>query len=81
MDARQRKKYRILGLNVAYYRNLRGLSQEQLAERCGLERTTISKVEQAAVGASLDTIFSISDALDVKPEALFFFREGIKEGK
>ena len=28
-----RERYRALGLNIAYYRKLRGMTQEQLAEK------------------------------------------------
>ena len=30
------EKYRQIGLKIAYYRKLRGLTQEELAERVGL---------------------------------------------
>ena len=36
-------RYRTLGLNIAYYRKKRGLTQEELAERAGIERSRISK--------------------------------------
>lgn len=69
------EKYRQLGLNVAYYRKLRGLSQMQLAEMVDISRTHMSRIEIADCAVSLDVIFAICDALDVSPNKLFDFRE------
>lgn len=65
-----KSRYRALGLNIAYYRKQRGLTQEQLAEKAGIERSRVSKTEIAWVGTSLDTIFKIADALGVEPYIL-----------
>ncbi len=75
MDAGQREKYKKLGLNIAYYRRARGYTQEQLAELLKLDRTTISKIELAVSGTSLDVIFRLSDLLKVPVHKLFEFRE------
>ena len=63
--------YRLLGLNIAYYRKLKGLTQEQLAEKAGIERSRVSKTEIAWVGTSLDMVFKIADALEIEPYKLF----------
>lgn len=65
-----KSRYRTLGLNIAYYRKQQGLTQEQLAEKAGIERSRVSKTEIAWVGTSLDTIFKIADALEVEPYIL-----------
>lgn len=75
MNEHQHEKYKLLGLNIAYYRKLHGLTQEQLAERAKVDLTTIGKLETAIVGASLDTIFEIADALEIEPIKLFDFRK------
>ena len=62
--------YRILGLNIAYYRNLRGLSQEQLGEKLDIEQPHVSKIERAAIGISMDMLCAIAAALDVEPYLL-----------
>ena len=67
--------YKKLGLNIAYYRKLQGLTQEALAEKIGVDQTHISKIEVASVGISLDNLFRISIALDVPPSKLLEFRE------
>ena len=70
-----KKRYRTLGLNIAQYRRQKGLTQEQLAEKAGIERSRVSKTEIAWVGTSLDIIFKIADALEVEPYKLFIERD------
>ena len=38
-------KYRQIGLKIAYYRKLRGLTQEELAEQAGLAPAFIGHLE------------------------------------
>ncbi|MBQ4569861.1 MAG: helix-turn-helix transcriptional regulator [Ruminococcus sp.] len=71
----QHKNYKLLGLNIAYYRKERGLSQMQLAERINISRTHMSRIETADCAVSLDVIFDICDALNVNPSKLFDFRK------
>ncbi|MCI8329332.1 MAG: helix-turn-helix transcriptional regulator [Oscillibacter sp.] len=68
-------RYRTLGLNIAYYRKMRGLTQEQLAEKAGIERSRVSKTEIAWIGISLDMVYKIADALEVEPYKLFIERD------
>ncbi len=60
-------KYRQLGLKISYYRKLRGLTQEQLAEEIGLSSAFIGHVEAPNIdkAISLDTLFDIADVLNV----------------
>ena len=74
MKAQQYDKYRLLGLNIAYYRKERGLSQEALAELVNISRTHMSRIETADCAVSLDVVFDICDALCVPPKKLFDFR-------
>lgn len=75
MKAQQYDKYRLLGLNIAYYRKERGLSQEALAELVNISRTHMSRIETADCAVSLDVVFDICDALCVSPKKLFDFRD------
>ena len=75
MDRAQIKKYEALGANVYYYRRKRKLTQDQLSEMIGIEPNHMSNIELAKVGASLDVIFRISDALEVPVYKLFEFRD------
>lgn len=72
---KQHKNYKHLGLNIAYYRKERGLSQMQLAEHINISRTHMSRIETADCAVSLDVIFDICDALNVNPSKLFDFRK------
>lgn len=74
MERRHNEKYKKLGLNIAYYRKERGLSQMQLADKIEISRTHMSRIENNDCAVSLDVIFSISDALNVSVEKLFEFR-------
>ncbi len=70
-----RENYRLLGLKIAYYRKKRGYTQEQFAELIGKSWSFISQIEanNGAVvkGVSLDTLFTISEVLDVPVEKFF----------
>ena len=51
------------------WRNKRALSQEELARRSGISRTTIIKIE-AGRGAWPQTVRKLAKALGVKPDDL-----------
>jgi transcriptional regulator with XRE-family HTH domain len=70
-------QYRQLGLTIAYYRKLRGITQLQLAESVNLSRTHISTLEapNMPTSISLDKLMDIADALDVPIKYFFEFRE------
>ena len=44
MDERRKKQYRELGLTIAYYRKLKGLTQLHLAEATDVSRTHMSNI-------------------------------------
>ena len=70
-----REKFRILGLKIAYYRKLRGLTQEQFAEAIGRSVSFVGQIEANngadVKGISLETLFTISDKLGVPVSKLF----------
>lgn len=57
--------------NVAYYRKLRGLSQEQLAEKIGVKQPHISRIEKGDDGPPLRLFKEIADALNISLSDLF----------
>lgn len=73
MKIEQIEKYRRLGLNIAYYRKVKGLSQSRLAELLDISRTHMSRIETADCAVSLDVVFDICDVLGVTPDRLFDF--------
>lgn len=72
-------EYRAIGLNIAYYRKLRGLTQLQLAELVNISRTHLSNIEasNAHASMSLDVLLSIAGALDIPAYKLLIFPEEI----
>lgn len=69
------EEFKKLGLNIAYHRKARGLSQLQLAEMVNISRTHLSNVEgpNSHTSLSLDTLFAIAEALDVSAAQLLDF--------
>ena len=70
-------EYRQLGLKIAYYRKLRGLTQEQLAEKIDRTPAFIGHVEAPNIikAISLDTLFDIARVLDGPVHKFFLFDE------
>ena len=70
-------EYRQLGLKIAYYRKLRGLTQEQLAEKSNRTPAFIGHVEAPNIpkAVSLDTLFDISSVLDVPAHKFLLFED------
>lgn len=62
---------KVFGMNVKKYRKMKGLSQEQFAEKCGLHRTYISAIECFRRSISLENIQRIADALEIETYQLF----------
>lgn len=70
-----RENYRLLGLKIAYYRKRKGYTQEQFAELIDKSLSFVGQIEAnngvAVKGISLDTLFTISETLDVPMAKLF----------
>ena len=56
-----------LAYNIRLLRCENGISQEELAFRCELDRTYISAVERCIWNVALGNIERIADALNVEP--------------
>lgn len=48
-------------------RHMRGMSQEEFADKCGLHRTYIGSVERGERNISIDNIEKIAQCLGVRP--------------
>ena len=72
-----REQYRQIGLKIAYYRKLRGLTQEELAEQVGLTPAFIGHLEAPNIpkALSLDTLFDIAAVLEVPPHKFLCFED------
>lgn len=59
------------GRRLRALRRERGLTQIQLAERCGIDNKTISRAENGRYAISIDQVARLARALDVPPWRLF----------
>lgn len=77
MDYKRMNEFRLLGLTIAYYRKLRGLTQAELTEATNLSRTHISNIEapNGKTSISLNKLFDIAEVLEVPVKDLFDFRD------
>ena len=77
MNLLYESEYMQLGLKIAYYRKLRGMTQEQLAEKINRTPAFIGHVEAPNINkaVSLDTLFDIARVLDVPVYKFFTFEE------
>ena len=77
MDYKRMNEFRLLGLTIAYYRKVSGLTQAELAEATNLSRTHISNIEapNGKTSISLNKLFDIADVLEVPVKDLFDFRD------
>ena len=70
-----RERFRILGLRIAYYRKMRGMTKEQFAEAIGRSVSFVSQIEAnnaaEVKGVSLETLFLMSEKLGISMARLF----------
>lgn len=61
----------ILAANIRAYRRSKNISQEELADYCGLHRTYVGSVERGERNVTLSTLETLATALGVSaPELL-----------
>lgn len=75
MNEKRKQEYKMIGLNIAYYRKLKGITQLKLAEQINISRTHMSNIEapNMPTSISLDTLLDIADALDIPVADLLYF--------
>ena len=61
----------IVGDRIKKHRNRIGLTQEELAEKCGLHHTYIGQLERGEKNATLESIEKVVQGLDISFEMLF----------
>jgi len=76
MDKSQLKQefQKSFGNQVQKLRLARGLSYRQLAQRCDLDHSIISKIEKGEVNIQLSSIIQLSKGLNKLPKDLFDFK-------
>lgn len=65
LSSRARRTARTLGEYLATFRRLQGLTAELVADRAGISRTTLRKLEQGDASVGLDVFLEVSRVLGV----------------
>jgi transcriptional regulator with XRE-family HTH domain len=67
MNSNHIDKYKVIGQRIAYYRSQKGLTQQELADKIGISKSYLSKIESpnTVKPFSLDVLFSISESLNI----------------
>lgn len=75
MDDKRKMIYRQIGAKIAYYRTIRGLSQEELSAQIAVSKSTLSKIERGKYnsGLSVATLLDIADGLRIDMATLVMF--------
>jgi len=55
-----------IGNRISFLRKLQGLTQKELAEKAGLQRTHISRIESGKYAVTIDTLDTIARVLGCK---------------
>ena len=73
MQTKYEKEYIKFGLKVQYYRKLRGMTQEDFADKVGISWSYLAKIESPtrAFGVSMETLFTIAEVLNIPVSKLF----------
>ena len=64
--------YDSIGQNIKKFRVAKGLTQNKLGEKSGIEPSNISHIERGATKVSLPTLVSIANALDVSLDEIIY---------
>lgn len=58
------------GQTVRVYRLAQGWTQDELADAAGIDRQTVSRIENATYATDMPTLFRLARALRIPPAAL-----------
>jgi transcriptional regulator with XRE-family HTH domain len=62
-----------VGKQIQKLRELKGISQQDLAAKCNFEKSNMSRLEAGRVNPTLSTLEKVANALDVPFIVLFSF--------
>lgn len=62
-----------LGIHIRQLREKKGMSQQDLADDCGITQNQVGRIERAEINTTVKTLVKIINALDVEPKDLFDF--------
>lgn len=67
-----------LGKRIQAFREKRGLTQEELEDRTGINAKYISAVECGQKNATVKTLSKLADGLEIELYELFLFSDGLE---
>jgi len=70
MKDKNNELHEILATNVRVARAEQRISQEELAQRCGIHRNYISAIERGVCNVTIDTLWKLANGLKKKPFTL-----------
>lgn len=59
-----------IGINIKSERLRRGISQEELAEKCDISRNSVSLIETGKINPTIIRVVDIANVLDVSIDSL-----------
>ena len=62
-----------LGIHIRQLREMKNLSQQDLANDCGISKSQIARIEVAKINTTVRTLVKIANALEIKPKDLLDF--------
>lgn len=62
-----------LGIHIRQLREMKNLSQQDLANDCSIPKAQIGRIERAKVNTTVRTLVKIANALEIEPKELFNF--------
>ena len=67
--------YKIIGTNLRFFRKKSGLIQQELAEKCAVDRSKISDMENGKEDFMFSTLLAIADGLNLDVKNFFILRK------
>ncbi|UED82490.1 helix-turn-helix transcriptional regulator [Lysinibacillus sp. CD3-6] len=64
---------KLVGSNIKEIRKLKKLTQEELAEKCGLQTSYLAGVERGDRNITIQTLEKITEGLEEAPSSIFKF--------
>lgn len=65
---------KVFGINLKATRLDKNLSYRQLAQRCDIDYSHISRIEKGEINIQLSTVLELAKGLEIHPKELFNFK-------
>lgn len=70
--------HQLIGLRIREARKQRGMRQEELAASMGVTRTSVSNYERGVQNLTIESLYSLCEALKLEPYTLLPHLEDVK---